>query len=129
MANEIIEESSSPEIYIEELPPSEIILESTGPPIIVYAGPSGIATGIVLSPPIPNFNAANVQEGLALLVPREFSQPTPATDWIWNHNLGYRPKPKVYNLAYQEIDAEIEQPTVNQIKVHVKPASPGYIII
>jgi hypothetical protein len=57
-----------------------------------------------------------------------FAQLTPATEWIWNHNLGYKPTPQVYNLAYQQIDAEIEI-SDNQIKVKVNPASPGYILI
>jgi hypothetical protein len=54
----------SDEIYIEQAPPTEIVQESTGPPIIIYAGAAGIASGVAISPPIPGLNAANVQEGL-----------------------------------------------------------------
>jgi hypothetical protein len=117
----------SDEIYVEQF--TEIIQESTGPPIIIMGGAAGIASGVAISPTIPGLNAANVQQALDLLAPKEFSQSTPSTLWIWNHNLGYRPQPKVYNLAYQEIDAEIEQPSVNQIRVRVNPATTGYIII
>lgn len=61
--------------------------------------------------------------------PLQFSQPTPAAEWLWNHNLGFRPKPQVYNLAYQEIDAEVYHSSSNQLRVRVNPAQPGYILI
>lgn len=54
------------EIYVEELPPSEIILQATGPPIIVYAGSAGLASEVVISPAIPGFEP-NVQSMLTQL--------------------------------------------------------------
>jgi hypothetical protein len=57
----------SDEIYIEQAPPSEIYQESVGPPIIVYAGAAGLASGVVVSPPIPGLNAQNTQDAIAEL--------------------------------------------------------------
>lgn len=95
---------------------------------LVQAGAASQASQVALNPPIAGLGTT-AQAALDKLKPQEFAQTTPATEWIWNHNLGFRPTPKVYNLAYQEIDALIEHPSVNQIKVQVNPASPGYIVI
>jgi hypothetical protein len=61
--------------------------------------------------------------------PIKFDQSTNAAEWLWNHNLGYRPKPQVYNLAWQEIDAEVVHNSDNQLRVRVNPPSQGYILI
>lgn len=66
MPNEIFIENQA-DIYIEQSPPTEIVQESTGPPIIIYSGGGGLASGVVINPPIPGLNAANVQQGLELL--------------------------------------------------------------
>lgn len=110
----------------------------------VFGGaPTLIPTGdtadlVPLNPPIAGETTVQgllsqlntrTQSGAQAAPPTPFSQSTPATEWIWNHNLGYRPTPQVYNLAYQEIDAEIEHISVNQLRVRVSPASPGYIIV
>lgn len=34
--------------------------------------------------------------------------------WIINHNLGYRPSVEVFNSASQEVDADVQNPTINQ---------------
>jgi hypothetical protein len=73
MSDEIFIENQI-DIYIEQAPPTEIIQESTGPPIIIYSGGGGLASGVVIDPPIPGLNAANVQqalEELTELIPSE----------------------------------------------------------
>jgi hypothetical protein len=101
----------------------------TGSPIFVYTDGAGDANQVAISPPIAGLNATNVQDAIAKLAPKEFSQPTPAAEWLWNHNLGFRPKPQVFNLAYQMIDAEVQHISENQLRVRVSPAMPGYIVI
>jgi hypothetical protein len=61
--------------------------------------------------------------------PLKFDQATNSAEWLWNHNLGYRPKPQVYNLAWQEIDAEVVHNSDNQLRVRVNPPGQGYILI
>jgi hypothetical protein len=53
------------------------------------------------------------------------SQPTPATTWTINHNLGHYPSVELFNTGMQEIDAEIAHPSVNQTVVTLKPATAG----
>lgn len=46
-----------------------------------------------------------------------FTQPTPASTWIVNHNLGYVPSVEVFDSGSQEVDAEITHPSLNQTVV------------
>jgi hypothetical protein len=92
---------------------------------------TGTADVIPLNPAIPGLGGT-VQSAIAALnnkPPTQFDQQVPATDWLWNHDLGFRPKPQVYNLAWQEIDAEVIHYSVNQLRVKVNPPSPGFILI
>jgi hypothetical protein len=59
----------------------------------------------------------------------EFVQSTASTTWIWNHNLGYRPVPQIMNLGGQQISAQVEHISVNQIKVTLNPAQVGRIVV
>lgn len=126
------------------LPPenefSGLLLNSTPPSAPEYAGllqlvrdylgtaSLGTADQILLNPAIAGLGTT-AQSALAQVAPKEFSQITPSGEWLWNHNLGYRPKAQIYNLAYQKIDAEVQHVSVNQIRVRVLPPMPGYIII
>lgn len=89
----------------------------------------GTAADTAIAPPIPGLSAGNVWDALNQLAPKEFSQLTPSAEWLWNHNLGYRPTVKIYNLAYQEIDAVIFHFSENQLRVSVSPPMPGFIVI
>lgn len=42
-----------------------------------------------------------------------FTQPTAATTWTINHNLGYIPSIELFDSGSQEIDAEVSHPSVN----------------
>jgi len=54
-----------------------------------------------------------------------YQQPTPATAWTINHNLGYRPSVELLDAGSQEIDGEVAHPSVNQTVVTLNPASAG----
>lgn len=43
-----------------------------------------------------------------------FTQQTPASMWIINHNLGHVPSVEVFDSGSQEVDAEVSHPTQNQ---------------
>ena len=53
-------------------------------------------------------------------------QPTPATVWTINHNLGFRPSVELFDSGSSEIIAEVVHPTVNQAVVTVNPATAGF---
>jgi hypothetical protein len=42
------------------------------------------------------------------------NQPSAATTWIMNHNLGFRPSVELFNTGAQEIEADVFHPSVNQ---------------
>lgn len=54
-----------------------------------------------------------------------FTQPTPSTTWIINHNLGFRPTVELLDSGGQEIDAEVSHPTINQTIATLSPATAG----
>lgn len=54
-----------------------------------------------------------------------YTQATPATTWIINHNLGYRPAVELLDAGSQEIDGEIAHPSANQTVVTLNPATAG----
>jgi hypothetical protein len=45
-------------------------------------------------------------------------QPTPSTEWIINHNLGYYPDVTVLSTGLAEVDAEVVHISVNQTRVY-----------
>ncbi len=53
-------------------------------------------------------------------------QPTPATVWTINHNLGFRPSVELFDSGSSKIIAEVIHPTVNQAVVIVNPATAGF---
>lgn len=53
-------------------------------------------------------------------------QPTPATVWTINHNLGFRPSVELFDSGSSEFIAEVAHPTVNQVVVTVNPATAGF---
>lgn len=54
-----------------------------------------------------------------------YEQAQPATMWIINHNLGYRPAVELLDTGGQEIDGDISHPTVNQTVIMLQPATAG----
>lgn len=47
-----------------------------------------------------------------------FTQVSPITQWIINHNLGFYPSVSVFTMGMQEVDAEIIQYSINQTRVY-----------
>jgi len=43
-----------------------------------------------------------------------YTQSSPATTWMINHNLGHVPTVEVFDSGSQEVDADVSHPTVNQ---------------
>lgn len=86
--------------------------------VIVVESPLQTAIISYQSPP-----ATNNLNGI------EFEQSTAATEWIWNHNLGFRPVVQVTNFAYEKIHAEVIHSSANQVRVRVTPAAIGKILI
>lgn len=54
-----------------------------------------------------------------------FSQPTPATEWVINHNLGFRPAVEIIDAGGNEVDAEVLHISVNQARVYFNAAIAG----
>lgn len=54
-----------------------------------------------------------------------FSQPTPATEWVINHNLGFRPAVEIIDAGGNEVDAEVQHISVNQARVYFNAAIAG----
>jgi hypothetical protein len=84
MADVIRRESSEPPVLRRE---------SVGPPIIIYAGASGNASQIVITPPIPGLNAASVYDAISELndesessFPFSFGDASPSTILIAKAN-------------------------------------------
>lgn len=55
-----------------------------------------------------------------------FTQSSPASIWIINHNLGFRPNVELYDSGSNEILAGVQHPSVNQTIVSVNPATAGF---
>jgi hypothetical protein len=55
-----------------------------------------------------------------------YEQPTPATTWTINHNLGYKPAVEVFNTGSQEIDAVVTNTTINQTVISLNVAVAGF---
>lgn len=60
--------------------------------------------------------------------PREFAIATSSAEWILNHNLGYYPVVQPLNLARQEINAEVQHISVNQVRIFFNAPITGYIL-
>lgn len=54
-----------------------------------------------------------------------YQQLLPATVWIINHNLGYKPSVELLDSGSQEIDGAVAHPNNNQTVVTLNPASAG----
>lgn len=52
-------------------------------------------------------------------------QSTPASEWIINHNLGYRPDFTLYTVGGVQFFAGIDHPTLNQTRVTLGTALAG----
>lgn len=50
--------------------------------------------------------------------PFYYLQTTPAAVWIINHNLGHYPDVRVYSLLNQLVECDVEQVSVNQIRLN-----------
>ena len=59
------------------------------------------------------------RQGIAGASPinQKFTQPTPASTWIINHNLGYYPQITLLTLGMEKFDADVAYPNINQIVV------------
>jgi hypothetical protein len=56
-----------------------------------------------------------------------FTQSTPSTLWIINHNFGYYPTSvDVYNSGSQRVWPEVTQPTINQTRISFTIATAGF---
>lgn len=64
--------------------------------------------------PYRNAGGAGGGGGLTAFV---HNQPSVATTWTINHNLGYRPSVELYDSGSQEFDAMVSHPSVNQTVV------------
>jgi hypothetical protein len=56
----------------------------------------------------------------------EFVQPTPLATWTINHNLGFNPSVQVFSSGGLQVDAEIQNTTVNQTIISFVSAFAGY---
>jgi len=52
-------------------------------------------------------------------------QPTAASQWIVNHNLGFRPSVEIMDSASQEIEGDVFHPSPNQTIINLNPATAG----
>lgn len=55
----------------------------------------------------------------------EFTQSTPSSEWIINHNKGYRPITEIFDAGGSEIDAEVLHVTINQTRVYFAAPQTG----
>jgi len=56
----------------------------------------------------------------------QFTQSTPLTPWVINHNRGYRPAINVYTPSGKEVLAEIVQPSTNQTLIYFDTPFAGF---
>lgn len=59
------------------------------------------------------------------IIPFIYTQTLPSTLWTINHNFGYRPSVVITDSGSQEIDGDINHPTVNQTLISFNPATAG----
>lgn len=78
---------------------------------------SGVATGPPVNVVLPPNNSTS-----STPYTQQFSE---LSQWIVNHNLGYRPAVEVYNIGWQEIDADVVHLTNNQFVVNFTKPTQG----
>lgn len=54
-----------------------------------------------------------------------FTQASPATEWVINHNLGFRPSVEIIDTGGNEVDAQVLHVSVNQARVYFNTATAG----
>lgn len=54
-----------------------------------------------------------------------FTQASPATEWVINHNLGFRPSVEIIDTGGNEVDAQVLHISVNQARVYFNTATAG----
>ena len=54
-------------------------------------------------------------------------QPSAATEWVVNHNLGERPATEIRNSGGRVMDAEVLHVSVNQLRVYFSQAYSGEV--
>lgn len=59
---------------------------------------------------------------------REQAFLTPQAQWIFNHNLGYYPSIEILSLARQEVSAQVDHISANQVRVSFNNPFAGYIL-
>lgn len=98
------------------------ITEVTNTVIVTENGSSTVVTV-----PVTNTVTAITQgpQGPAGAAAFVYQQTSPATTWVINHNLGYKPSVELLDSGSQEIDGEISHPSDNQTVVTLNPASAG----
>lgn len=60
--------------------------------------------------------------------PYEHVQSNPQTEWIVNHNRGFKPLITILSIGGIEIEAEVVHSTLNQARVYFNTATAGYAI-
>lgn len=53
------------------------------------------------------------------------NQPTPAAQWIINHNLGYYPHVSVLSVGLMEITADVQHVSINQTRIQFSTPTAG----
>lgn len=60
--------------------------------------------------------------------PVQVNQSVASSNWVVNHNLGYRPQIQVFTVGGLEVFAEIIHTTVNQYQINFVSPVTGYSI-
>jgi hypothetical protein len=55
-----------------------------------------------------------------------FTQPSSASTWTINHNLGFKPSVDVYDSGSQQIQAEVSHASVNQTVILLTAPTAGF---
>ena len=55
----------------------------------------------------------------------DHTQATPASEWVVNHNLGFRPSVEILNAGGSEVEAEVLHMSVNQVRLYFTMALAG----
>ena len=55
-----------------------------------------------------------------------FTQPSSASTWTINHNLGFKPSVDVYDSGSQQIQAEVSHASVNQTVILLTVSTAGF---
>lgn len=77
-----------------------------------------------------NANTGQVVKGddtriVNAIIPLVYTQSTPSSLWIINHNFGYKPTVFITDSGSQEIDGDVVHPTLNQTQILFNPATAG----